>query len=97
MSSVWKKEVNNVFVHHECECTRWRYSKKNSNSQNTVKPTMNVFTENTVSEYLLQRSVAGFPKLRKKKKKKTAKTYTNTSDGAQKIVIRIIISIISEY
>ena len=44
--------------------------KKNSNSQNTVKPTMNVFTENTVSEYLLQRSVAGFPKLRKKKKKK---------------------------
>ena len=59
---------------------------------------MNVFTENTVSEYLLQRSVAGFPKLRKKKKKKkTAKTYTNTSDGAQKLVIRIIISIISEY
>ena len=58
---------------------------------------MNVFTENTVSEYLLQRSVAGFPKLRKKKKKKTAKTYTNTSDGAQKIVRRIIISIISEY
>ena len=40
---------------------------------------------------------AGFPKLRKKKKKKTAKTYTNTSDGAQKLVIRIIISIISEY
>ena len=44
---------------------------------------MNVFTENTVSEYLLQRSVAGFPKLRKKKKK-TAKNYTNTSDEEHK-------------
>ena len=29
MSSVWQKEVNNVFAHHECEFTCWRLSKKN--------------------------------------------------------------------
>ena len=38
---------------------------------------MNVFTENTVSEYLLQRSVAGFPKLRKKKRKPQKITLTH--------------------
>ena len=54
---------------------------------------MNVLKENTVSEYFLQRSLTGFPKLpkkkNKKKKQKNAKTYTNTSDRAQKNVIRI--------
>ena len=49
MSSVRQKELNNVFVHHKCECTCWRYSKKKqnqeqSNTQYTVKSTMNVFT-----------------------------------------------------
>ena len=36
---------------------------------------MNVFKENTVSEYFLQRSLTGFPKLcqKKKQKKKTEK------------------------
>ena len=44
---------------------------------------MNVFTDIAVSGYLPQRSLAGFPKLEKKKKKqKTAKVYTNTSHGA---------------
>ena len=54
---------------------------KQSNEKNTVKPTMNVFTEIAVSGYLLQRSLAGFPKFEKKKEKEkeTAKTYTNTS------------------
>ena len=46
---------------------------------------MNVLTENAVSRYLLQRSLAGFPKFEKKKERKknqkTAKTYTNISDG----------------
>ena len=46
---------------------------------------MNVFKQNTVSEHLLQRSLTGFPKLSKKKKPKTAKTYNNTSDGAQEL------------
>ena len=57
---------------------------------------MNVFAEIMVSEYLPQCPLAGFPKLGKKKKKtgKTAKTYTNTSDGAQKLVIRMSILII---
>ena len=44
---------------------------------------MNVFKEIAVSGYLLQHSLAGFPKFEKKKKEKekeTAKTYTNTSD-----------------
>ena len=57
---------------------------------------MNVLKEYTVSEYFLQRSLTGFPKLcpkkkNKKKKQKNAKTYTNTSDRAQKNVIRISI------
>ena len=58
---------------------------------------MNVLKENTVSEYFLQRSLTGFPKLcpkkkkQKQKKQKNAKTYTNTSDRAQKNVIRISI------
>ena len=48
---------------------------------------MNVLKENTVSEYFLQRSLIGFPKLcqKKKQKQKNAKTYTNTSDRAQKM------------
>ena len=48
---------------------------------------MNVLKENTVSEYFLQRSLIGFPKLcqKKKQKQKTQKTYTNTSDRAQKM------------
>ena len=45
---------------------------------------MNVFKQNTVSEHPLQRSLTGFPKL-SKKKQKTAKTYNNTSDGAQEL------------
>ena len=44
LSSVRQKELINVFAHHECECTCWRYSKtktkKQSNKQNIVKPTM---------------------------------------------------------
>ena len=61
---------------------------------------MNALKENTVSEYFLQRSLTGFPKLcqkKTKKKQKNAKTYTNTSDRAQKNVIRISIQIISQY
>ena len=34
---------------------------------------MNVLKENTVSEYFLQRSLTGFPKLCQKKNKKTEK------------------------
>ena len=34
---------------------------------------MNVLKENTVSEYFLQRSLTGFPKLCQKKHKKTEK------------------------
>ena len=52
---------------------------------------MNVFTEIPVSGYLLQRSLAGSPKLGEK----NAKTYTNTSNKAQKLVISILI--ISQY
>ena len=56
---------------------------------------MNLFKENAVSEYFLQRSLTGYPKLcqkkKQKKKQKNAKTYTNTSDRAQKNVIRISI------
>ena len=88
--------MNNVFAHHECECTCWRYSKKikQSNEQHSVKFTMNVVTEIMVSGFLLQRSLAGFLKRnseRKKKQKqktekqKTANAYTNTSDEAQKL------------
>ena len=78
MSSVWQKEVNNVFAHHESQCTCWRYSKKiKSNKQNKVKPTMNVLKENTVSEYFLQRSLTGFPKLPKKNKKKKTEKRKN--------------------
>lgn len=35
LSSVRQKELINVFAHHECECTCWRYSKKKTtkNSQ----------------------------------------------------------------
>ena len=65
------------------EC--WRFSKKiKSNKQNKVKPTMNVFKQNTVSEHPLQRSLTGFPKL-SQKKQKTAKNYNNTSDGVQEL------------
>ena len=46
---------------------------------------MNVLKENTVSEYFLQRSLIGFPKLCQKQKQENAKTYTNTSDRAQKM------------
>ena len=56
---------------------------------------MNVLSEVMISEYLPKRSLAGFPKLGKKKTGKTAKTYTNTSDGAQKLMIRMSILIIS--
>ena len=52
---------------------------------------MNVLKENTVSEYFLQRSLTGFPKLCQIKKQKNAKTYTNTLDRAQKNAIRISI------
>ena len=59
-----------------------KQNKTKSNKQNTVKSTMNVITDITVSGYLLQRCLAGSPKLGKKK---TAKTYTNTSNEAQKL------------
>ena len=68
---LFPKEVNNV--HHDRECTCWRYSKKNKQTikrKNTVKPAINVFTEIAVSGYLLQRSLAGFPKFKKKKNRK---------------------------
>ena len=45
--------------------------KKQTNNQtkkNTVKPTMNVFTEIAISGYLLQRFLAGFPKFEKKER-----------------------------
>lgn len=47
---------------------------------------MKVFTEITVSGYLLQRSLNWTSEIqgKKKERKKTAKTYTNTSDGTQK-------------
>ena len=70
--SMWSVR-HNIFVHQECECTCWRYSKKKSNKQNTVKPTIKVFTEITVSGYLLQRSLTGLPKLGKKRKKENRK------------------------
>ena len=54
---------------------------------------MNVFTKITVSGFLLQGFFAGFPKFEKKKKHKTAKTYTD----AQILVITISILIISQY
>ena len=54
---------------------------------------MKVFTKITVSGFLLQRFFAGFPKFEKKKKQKTAKTYTD----AQILVITISILIISQY
>ena len=59
--------------------------KKNKQTNNQTKKyskTMNVFTDIAVSGYLPQCSLAGFPKLEKKKKQKTAKVYTNTSHGA---------------
>ena len=91
---------HNIFVHQECECTCWRYSKKKSNKQNKVKPTMKVFTEITVSGYLLQRSLTGLPKFRKKKKKKERKpqklTLTHQMEH-KKLVSRIPIFIISQY
>ena len=37
MSSVWKKEMKNFFVHHECDCTCWLYYGKQQ--QNAVKYT----------------------------------------------------------
>ena len=59
---------------------------------------MNMLREIVVSGYLLKRSLAGFPKFEKKKnkqtnkkRKNTSKTYINTSDGAQNLVIFLII------
>lgn len=59
---------------------------------------MKVVTEIMVSGFLLQRSLAGFlnrnserKEKTKTKKQKTAKAYTNTSDGAQKRLISILI------
>ena len=97
MSSVRQKKVNNVFVHHKCECTSWCYSKKKqkqqqSNIRQTVKSTMNVFTKITVSGFLLQRVFDGFPKF-EKKKTENRWTYTN----AQILVITISILLISQY
>ena len=59
---------------------------------------MNTLTEVAVSGYLLQHSLAGFPKFeknkqtnKKEKKQKTAKTYTNTSNGTQNLVTFLVI------
>lgn len=59
---------------------------------------MIMLREIVVSGYLLRRSLAGFPRFEKKKtkkqtkkEKKTSKTYINTSDGAQNLVIFLII------
>ena len=49
-----------------------------------------------VSGFLLQRSLAGFPNS-KKNNRKSKKTYYNASNGAQILVIRISILIISQY
>ena len=54
MSFVWPKEENNVFVHHECGCTCWRYSEKKKQQQQwhkqyTLKSTINVFSPRTFS------------------------------------------------
>ena len=98
MSSVRQKKVNNVFVHHKCECTGWCYSKKKqkqqqSNIRYTVKSTMNVFTKITVSGFSSTALLCWIPEIWKKKKQKTAKTYTN----AQILAITITILIISQY
>ena len=82
ISSVRQKKVNNVFVHHKCECTGWCYSKKKqkqqlSNIRYTEKSTMNVFTKITVSGFLLQRFFAGFPKFEKKNRKPLKLTLTH--------------------
>lgn len=72
MSSVWQEEVNNVFVHYECECKCWRYPKKKkqqqqqSKKQHSVKLTMIVVTEITVPGFLLQRSSTRFSNFEKK-------------------------------
>ena len=95
--SMWSVR-HNIFVHQECKCTCWRYSKKKSNKQNKVKPTM-MFTEITVSGYLLQRSLTGLPKFRKKKKKerKPQKLALTHQMEHKKLVSRIPIFIISQY
>ena len=100
MSSVWLKEVNNFFAHHECDCTCWRYSKKNQ----TIKQTTfsKIYNEGGHRDYgfrISSTALLGWiseSKFRKKektktKKQKTAKAYTNTSDGAQKRLISILI------
>ena len=67
MSSVRQKEVNNGVT----------LKIKKSNKQNTVKPTMKVFTEITVSRYLLQHSLVRFPKFGKKNRKPQKFTLTH--------------------
>ena len=47
MSSVWKKEMKNFFVHHECDCTCWLYYGKQQ--QNAVKYTGIVLIFTTVA------------------------------------------------
>ena len=71
MSSVRQKEVNNGVT----------LKIKKSNKQNTVKPTMKVFTEITVSRYLLQHSLVRFPKFGKKiENRKHIRWSTKTCD-----------------
>ena len=69
---------------------------KSTTIKHTIHSKINnerVYIDYRVSGFLLQRFFAGFPKFGKKKKQKTAKTYTN----AQILVITISILIISQY
>ena len=47
VSFVWKKKENNVFVHHECDCTCRRYS--GNQPQNEVQYLGSRFTEMTAN------------------------------------------------
>ena len=104
MSSVWQKEVNNVFAYHECECTCWRHSKKNQTiKQSTFNKINNKRGHRDYGFRISSTALLGWiseSKFRKKentktktktKKMETAKAYTNTSDGAQKLLISILI------
>ena len=98
ISSVRQKKVNNVFVHHKCECTGWCYSKKKQKPK-TIKHTIHskVNNERFYKDYGFRVSstalLCWIPEIWKKKKQKTAKNYTN----AQILAITITILIISQY
>ena len=73
MSSVWKKEVNNVFVHHECECTRWRYSKKNTKYSKANNERVHIEYGLWISSTALRSWISETQEKKKKKKKENRK------------------------